>query len=121
MDAASLRELRDDTPRVAHLLDVERRLAALLASLPEATGQAAGPLDGQTAVLTGTLSAMTRDEAKARLEALGAKVSGSVSKKTSFLVAGESAGSKLDKAQGLGVPVWDEPQLLAFFADNEPR
>ncbi|MEZ5465052.1 MAG: NAD-dependent DNA ligase LigA [Lysobacteraceae bacterium] len=114
----SLRELRDDTSRVAHLLEVQQRLAALLDSLSEATEQASGPLDGQTAVLTGTLAAMTRDEAKARLEALGAKVAGSVSKKTSFVVAGESAGSKLDKAQALGVPVWDEAQLLAYLADH---
>ena len=59
-------------------------------------------------MLTGTLSTLTRDEAKASLEALGAKVAGSVSKKTSFVVAGAEAGSKLDKAQELGVEVWDE-------------
>ncbi|HBD19611.1 MAG TPA: hypothetical protein DC063_05680, partial [Arenimonas sp.] len=55
----------------------------------------------------------------ARLQALGAKVAGSVSKKTSFLVAGEAAGSKLDKARELGVEVWDEARLLAFLAENE--
>jgi DNA ligase (NAD+) len=66
-------------------------------------------------VLTGTLSSMGREEAKEKLEALGAKVAGSVSKKTSFVVAGEAAGSKLDKAQELGVDVWDEAQLLALF------
>jgi DNA ligase (NAD+) len=59
---------------------------------------------------------MSRDEAGARLEALGARVSGSVSKKTSFVVAGEAAGSKLAKAQELGVEVWDEQRLLAFLA-----
>ena len=59
---------------------------------------------------------MSRDEAGARLEALGAKVSGSVSKKTSFVVAGEAAGSKLAKAQELGVEIWDEARLLAFLA-----
>lgn len=71
-------------------------------------------LAGLTFVLTGTLthSGMTRDEAGARLKAMGAKVSGSVSKKTSFVVAGENAGSKYDKAQALGVPVLDEAQLL---------
>ena len=72
------------------------------------------PLDGQTVVLTGSLSSLTREEAGARLEALGAKVAGSVSKKTSFVVAGEAAGSKLDKAQALGVEVWDEEALLKF-------
>lgn len=71
-----------------------------------------GPLARQTAVLTGTLSSMTRDEAKARLEELGAKVAGSVSKKTSFVVAGAEAGSKLDKAQELGVKVLDEAAFL---------
>jgi len=75
---------------------------------------AAGPLDGQTVVLTGTLSSLTRDEAGAKLEALGAKIAGSVSKKTAFVVAGESAGSKLDKAKELGVDIWDEAKLLAF-------
>ncbi|QDH69906.1 NAD-dependent DNA ligase LigA [Marilutibacter alkalisoli] len=87
--------------------------------VPEAAETVAGPLDGQTVVLTGTLSAMTRDEAKSRLEALGAKASGSVSKKTSFVVAGEAAGSKLAKAEQLGVEVWDEAKLLAFLAGHE--
>ena len=73
-----------------------------------------GPLAGQTVVLTGSLSSLTRDETKGRLEALGAKVAGSVSKKTSFVVAGESAGSKLDKAEALGVEIWDETRLLDF-------
>ena len=77
-----------------------------------------GPLSGQTVVLTGGLEAMSRDEAGARLEALGAKVSGSVSKKTSFVVAGEAAGSKLAKAQELGVEIWDEARLLAFLAEH---
>ena len=77
-----------------------------------------GPLQGQTVVLTGTLAGMTRDAAGARLEALGAKVSGSVSKKTSFVVAGSDAGSKLTKAQELGVPVLDEAALLALLAEH---
>jgi len=77
-----------------------------------------GPLSGQTVVLTGGLSAMSRDEAGDKLEALGAKVSGSVSKKTSFVVAGEAAGSKLVKAQELGVEIWDEARLLAFLAEH---
>jgi DNA ligase (NAD+) len=77
-----------------------------------------GPLSGQTVVLTGGLASMSRDEAGDRLEALGAKVSGSVSKKTSFVVAGEAAGSKLAKAQELGIEIWDEERLLAFLAGH---
>ena len=73
-------------------------------------------LAGKTVVLTGTLPTLSRDEAKARVEAAGGKVSGSVSKKTDFVVAGEAAGSKLDKAQALGVPVLDEAALLALLA-----
>jgi DNA ligase (NAD+) len=73
-----------------------------------------GPLAGQTVVLTGGLAAMSREQAGERLEALGAKVSGSVSKKTSFVVAGEAAGSKLAKAKELGLDIWDEAKLLAF-------
>jgi len=100
------------------LLKAEEYRQKLLALAPEQADQVAGPLDGQTAVLTGTLTQMNRDEAKARLEALGAKVAGSVSKKTSFVVAGAEAGSKLTKAQELGVPVWDEDQLIAFLAQH---
>jgi len=71
-------------------------------------------LAGKTVVLTGTLPTMGRDEAKDMLEAAGAKVSGSVSKKTSYVVAGAEAGSKLTKAQELGVPVLDEAGMLAL-------
>ncbi len=76
------------------------------------------PLADQTWVLTGTLEAMSRDEAKSRLEALGAKVSGSVSKKTSQVVAGPGAGSKLAKAEKLGVAVMDEQALLNVLAEH---
>ena len=72
----------------------------------------AGPFAGKTFVLTGTLPNLKREEAAARIEAAGAKVSGSVSKKTDFVVAGEEAGSKLDKAHALGVKVIDEAELL---------
>jgi DNA ligase (NAD+) len=75
-------------------------------------------LAGLTFVLTGTLPTLTRDEAKARIEAAGGKVSGSVSKKTDYVVAGEEAGSKLDKANSLGVKVVDEAGLLGLLADG---
>ena len=74
------------------------------------------PFRGETWVLTGTLSTMTRDEAKACLESLGAKVAGSVSAKTSCVVAGESAGSKLAKAEKLGVPVMDDEAFTDFLS-----
>lgn len=79
----------------------------------EITAQAR-PLQGETWVLTGTLSTMTRDEAKAQLEQLGAKVAGSVSRKTTCVVAGEAAGSKLTKAESLGVRVLDETDFQSF-------
>jgi len=70
-----------------------------------------------TLVLTGTLPNLTRDGAKQRIEAAGGKVAGSVSKKTSYVVAGEEAGSKLDKARELGVAVIDEAGLLAMIGN----
>ncbi|MGM0769883.1 MAG: NAD-dependent DNA ligase LigA [Pseudomonadota bacterium] len=79
------------------------------------------PLLGETWVLTGALSAMTRDEAKERLEQLGAKVAGSVSRKTACVVAGEAAGSKLTKAESLGVKVLDEEAFVAFLEAQEDR
>ena len=75
------------------------------------------PFSGKTFVLTGTLTAMTREQAKEKLETLGAKVSGSVSKKTDYVVAGAEAGSKLDKAQELGVAVLDETEFLKLVGD----
>jgi DNA ligase (NAD+) len=79
---------------------------------PPASPEPAGPFAGKIVVLTGTLGAMTRDEAKERVEAGGGKVTGSVSKKTDFVVAGAEAGSKLDRAQELGVAVLDEEGFL---------
>ncbi len=70
------------------------------------------PFAGKTVVLTGSLSQMSRDDAKARLVALGAKVAGSVSKKTDLVIAGEAAGSKLAKAQELGITVIDEAEMI---------
>ncbi len=78
---------------------------------------AAAPLAGRTLVLTGTLPSLTREDARARIEAAGGRVSGSVSKKTDFVVAGADAGSKLDKAQQLGITVIDEAQLLTLLAN----
>jgi DNA ligase (NAD+) len=75
-------------------------------------------LAGLTFVLTGTLPSLSRDDAKARIEAAGGKVSGSVSKKTNYLVAGEEAGSKLDKAQELKIPILDEAGLLDLIANG---
>jgi DNA ligase (NAD+) len=85
---------------------------------PEMTVAQHQPLVGQSWVLTGTLTNMGRDAAKAKLQQLGAKVSGSVSKKTTVVVAGAEAGSKLSDAQKLGVSVWNEAQLLDLFAQH---
>ena len=105
-------------------LALEENLGAAVAQAAQETGVdadlAAGqPLDGLTFVLTGTLVNRTRDEAGAALKLLGAKVSGSVSKKTSYLVAGPKAGSKLTKAESLGVPVLDEEALGRILATGE--
>ncbi|MBA0401532.1 NAD-dependent DNA ligase LigA [Stenotrophomonas maltophilia] len=117
--ARGLADWLDADGHGAMLLAAEKAMQQILAKAPALAEIVAGPLDGQTVVLTGTLAQLTRDAAKERLEALGAKVSGSVSKKTSFVVAGTEAGSKLDKAQSLGVPVWDEDRLLAYLAEHE--
>ncbi|WP_371864822.1 helix-hairpin-helix domain-containing protein [Neisseria yangbaofengii] len=85
-----------------------------LAHMPSETATIAESLFGKTFVLTGTLPTLKRDEAQAMIEAAGGKVSGSVSKKTDFVVAGEAAGSKLGKAHALGVAVLDEAALLAL-------
>jgi DNA ligase (NAD+) len=85
-----------------------------------AADDAPKPLAGKTLVLTGTLPTLTRDQAKAMIEAAGGKVSGSVSKKTDFVVAGDEAGSKLDKARDLGVTVIDEAGLTDLVAWSAP-
>jgi DNA ligase (NAD+) len=78
-----------------------------------------GALDGLTFVLTGTLTSMTREQASERIEAAGGKVSSAVSKKTSYVVAGEEAGSKLDKARALGVKVLDEDQFVEVLREGK--
>jgi DNA ligase (NAD+) len=80
---------------------------------------AALPFAGKTFVLTGTLPGMTREEASAKIESLGGKVSGSVSGNTDFVLAGEEAGSKLDKAQKLGVKIIGEKEFLEMLVDAE--
>jgi DNA ligase (NAD+) len=86
----------------------------------ERPGGSAQPFAGRTFVITGTLSSMTREAAQEALIARGAKVASSVSRKTSFLVAGAEAGSKLAKAEQLGVPVLDEAQFLKLLESGGP-
>jgi len=96
-----------------------RRLADAGVDMTAEKKQRTAQLAGLTFVLTGTLPTMTRDEAKEKIEAAGGKTAGSVSKKTSYVVAGEEAGSKLDKARVLKVPVIDEEGLVALLAGQE--
>jgi DNA ligase (NAD+) len=107
----------------AHNQDVISALLAAGIHWPDIVKQAATeqPLAGQTLVLTGTLTSMGRDEAKAGLQRLGAKVSGSVSAKTHAVIAGDNAGSKLAKATELNVPVWSEQQMLDLFTQYGVR
>jgi DNA ligase (NAD+) len=101
-----------------HNREVVEQLRACGVTWPEGkpAARAPQPLSGKTFVITGTLPTLSRDEAKDRVEAAGGKVAGSVSKKTDFVVAGTEAGSKLTKAQELGVAVIDEAALLALLA-----
>ncbi|MDP1886347.1 NAD-dependent DNA ligase LigA [Polaromonas sp.] len=130
MDAseAQLLEVSDVGPIVAqslrtffdqpHNREVVEQLRACGVTWPEGepAARAPQPLSGKTFVITGTLPSLSRDEAKDRVEAAGGKVAGSVSKKTDFVVAGTEAGSKLTKAQELGVAIIDEAALLAMLA-----
>ncbi len=126
-DEASLQAVPDVGPIVAsrivaffrqkHNVELIEKLIEVGVHWPEVKRQkVATTLAGQTFVLTGTLENMSRDEAKAKLQALGAKVSGSVSKKTSYVVAGENPGSKYTKAIELGVSVLDEQGLLKLLS-----
>ncbi|SFT62623.1 NAD-dependent DNA ligase LigA [Halomonas saccharevitans] len=129
-DVAALESVEDVGPIVAaHVHTFFRQphnretiddlLACGLSWQEETIGERPQPLAGQSWVLTGTLESMTRDEGKARLQALGAKVAGSVSKKTACVVAGDAAGSKREKAEQMGVPVIDEDELLGRLAEWE--
>lgn len=134
MDASEERllEVNDVGPIVAqsihtffaqpHNREVVEQLRAAGVRWPEHEGSAAAnaaslPLAGKTFVLTGTLPSLTREDAKAMIEAAGGKVAGSVSKKTTYVVAGAEAGSKLDKAQELGVSILDEDGLRALLGE----
>jgi DNA ligase (NAD+) len=104
-----------------HNREVVERLVAAGLRWPENEGRieaARGPLAGKVLVLTGALPSLSRDEAKALIEAAGGKVSGSVSKKTDYVVAGAEAGSKLDKARELNVRVIDEAGLRELVKDE---
>lgn len=124
-DEATLQQAEEVGPKVsASILQffherrnrelVERLRKAGLTFTHEIRKKAAGALTGKTFVLTGTLPALSREDAKARIEAAGGKVTGSVSKKTDYVVAGADPGSKLDKAKELGIPVIGEPELIAL-------
>ncbi|MDE6997835.1 MAG: NAD-dependent DNA ligase LigA, partial [Oscillospiraceae bacterium] len=111
--AAYIREWVDN-PQSRHLI---QRLKEAGVSM-EAVRQSAGEqFEGMTFVLTGALEKFTRDEAAALIEARGGKASGSVSRKTSYVVAGENAGSKLRKANELGIPVLTEEEFAAMLAE----
>lgn len=102
--------------RASHNLEVINRLLTAGITWDAPTAPTSLPLNGESWVVTGTLSTMGRDDATQKLQALGARVSGSVSAKTKCVVAGEKAGSKLDKAQQLNVPVLSEDQFVSFLA-----
>jgi DNA ligase (NAD+) len=130
---ADLLAVRDVGPIVAqsiiqffaepHNIEVVNKLRAAGVHWPESSGvqQSSGILAGKTLVLTGTLPTLTRDAAKEKIEAAGGKVAGSVSKKTDYVVAGEEAGSKLAKAQELGVTILDEAGLLALVEPDNKK
>ena len=113
-------ELAYEFFRAPHNIDVIESLRKAGVHWDKVTQKASSdlPLDGQTWVITGALASMARDEAKAKLQALGAKVSGSISAKTTALLAGEKAGSKMAKAEKLGVKVVGEDEFLALVGDE---
>ena len=131
-DAASVQQVQDVGPVIAaHVAEffadqtnrrvIDRlRQAGVSWPMVKRAECAAQPLAGLTFVLTGSLESMQREEAEDALRALGAKAAGSVSKKTSYVVAGRDAGSKLRKAEELGVPVLDEDALKRILSSQRP-
>ena len=129
-DGAAMQQVPDVGPVVAasiaaflaeaHNREIIDRLRTAGVTWPEGEARDGGPriFTGKTLVLTGTLPTLKRDEAKVLIEAAGGKVAGSVSKKTDYVVAGEEAGSKLEKALELGVPVIDEAELLKLLEEG---
>jgi len=128
-DIPTLTAINDIGPKVAATihdfflndrnLALVRRLKELGLTMPAEKRVTTSTLEGLTFVLTGTLPTLTREAAKEMIESAGGRVSGTVSKKTNYVVAGEEAGSKLDKAQSLGVPILDEPGLRALLAGKK--
>ncbi len=116
--AASVRGFAEEPRNQALVKKLADAGVNMVSRAPEPTAAAAGKLTGKTVVLTGTLKSMTREAATDALERLGARVSGSVSKKTSFVVVGEDAGSKLEKARKLGIETLDESALRALIMDE---
>jgi DNA ligase (NAD+) len=116
--AASVRSFADEPRNQALVTKLKQAGVNMHSHAPEPTTEPVGRLAGKTVVLTGTLQTMTREDATAALERLGARVSGSVSKKTSFVVVGEDAGSKLEKAQKLGVETLDEDAFRALIMER---
>jgi DNA ligase (NAD+) len=115
--AASVRSFADEPRNQALVTKLQRSGVNMASQAPEPAAEPAGKLAGKTVVLTGTLQSMSREEATAALERLGARVSGSVSKKTSFVVVGGEAGTKLEKAQKLGIETLDEDAFRALIMD----
>ncbi|HET9834243.1 MAG TPA: NAD-dependent DNA ligase LigA [Vicinamibacterales bacterium] len=116
--AASVRSFADEPRNQALVTKLKHAGVNMTSRAPEPATEPVGKLAGKTVVLTGTLTSMTREAATEALERLGARVAGSVSKKTSFVVVGEDAGSKLDKAQKLGVETLDEDAFRALIMDE---
>ena len=116
--AESVRSFADEPHNRAVIAKLAAAGVNMASQQPEVATAAPGPLTGKTFVLTGTLTQMTREAAAAAIEAAGGKVSGSVSKKTSYLVVGEEAGSKLDKARELGIATLTEQEFRALILND---